>query len=88
MFEPYIETVKDLARTSNGAAEFMRRLQAHEYTTAGGSATFGRIYELGCIKVVLGVLEDKGDDKIWHLSLCEKPGALIVDIIDEGKLLV
>jgi hypothetical protein len=88
MYERFTELVINLARTSNGAAEFMRRLQANGFTTAGGSLTFGRIYQLGCIKVVLGVLEHKADDKIWHLSLCEQPGAPIVDIIDEGKLLV
>jgi hypothetical protein len=88
MYERFTELVVTLARTSNGAAEFMRRLQANGFTPVGGSLTLGRVYQLGPIKVVLGVLEQKGDDKIWHLSLCEQPGAPTRDIIDAGKLLV
>jgi len=87
-YDRFVEVVADLARTSSGATEFMRRIQAHGFTTAGGSLTLGRIYQLGCIKVVLGVLEHKGDDQIWHISMRTQPDAPIVDIVNEGKLVI
>lgn len=84
---PLTELIRSLARGSTGARDFMRMIEAHEFLPDGGSLLFGRVYQRGTCKAVLGVVDHIGPDLIWHLSVSEELDTPIVDIVDEGEFL-
>jgi hypothetical protein len=82
---PDLKLVKRVLREANGARDFVRRAEKAGFRFVKEDH-IGLILAKGECKLILSVLPSRGPDTIWCLSLSEKKGSPIVNVIDEGKL--
>jgi hypothetical protein len=78
-----LEVVKQLLRRASGAREFLEQAKKAGFGLRENAPTHLMLVKGEC-KLTIGVFASQGSDKIWFLSLVERKGAPIVNLVN-GK---
>jgi len=80
-----IEEVKQMLSRADGARDFVARAQRAGFQIVKEDWS-GLHLSRGDCNLILFVLESRGPDSIWSLSMIASKGTGIVTLVDEGRV--